>query len=121
MPETVSAKPATYPEAPPAPDGRYHYRRPLLVHFLVKPSFRCGRALLHSIAADSLGLLLPSEPEPGAVLFVRLHGRRRGGTLMQLVKVRTATQRPDGSWLIDCSLTPPLKADELELAVQLDR
>jgi hypothetical protein len=93
----------------------------LLVHFLVKPSFRCGRALLHSIAADSLGLLLPSEPEPGAVLFVRLHGRRRGGTLMQLVKVRTATQRPDGSWLIDCSLTPPLKADELELAVQLDR
>jgi hypothetical protein len=93
----------------------------LLIHFLVKPSFRCGRALLYSIAADSLGLLLPVEPEPGTVLLIRVHARCRGGTLRQLVKVRNATQRPDGSWFIDCSLTPPLNADELDLAVQLDR
>jgi hypothetical protein len=120
VPETVSAQPASHPERLPAADDRYEYRRPLLVHFLVKPSFRCARALLHSIAADSLGLLLPSEPEPGAILFLRLHGRRRGGTLMQLVKVRAAQQRPDGSYLIDCILAPPLNADDLALAVQLD-
>jgi hypothetical protein len=78
--ETVGAAPCA--AAPPPggqdADGRYCYRRPLLVHFLIKPSFRCGRALLHSIAADSLSLLLPDEPEPGAVLFVQLRGRRRG-------------------------------------------
>ena len=93
----------------------------MLVHFLVKPSFRCGRALLHSLAADSLSLLLPEEPEPGSVLLVQLRGRRRGATLMQLVKVRGSTRSPDGSCLIDCTLAPPLTADELALAIQLDR
>jgi hypothetical protein len=40
---------------------------------------------------------------------------------MQFVKVRGTRRRPDGSCLIDCTLTPPLNSADLALAVQLDR
>jgi hypothetical protein len=96
---------------------RHYFRQTVVVRFLVKPHFRCGRAILHDISAYGIGLILNRSVPPGTVLFIQLRGRHHWDTSNRLAEVVHCTPRPRGDWLIGCRWTGRLSFGEMCLVV----
>jgi hypothetical protein len=114
-------EPANIPDPPSdsAPvEQRADPRRPCrLCHFcrvLVRPSFQTHYALLDSVAARGVGLILPFRLDSGAVLAVQLPSVRPGMSCIQSARVVHVQEHEGGGWLHGCSLGRPLSPEELD-------
>jgi hypothetical protein len=85
--------------------------RPVL-NLLVRPSFFCGRALVHDASPGGVGLLVPQPLKVGSVLALQLREAPHGTSCTLLVRVVHATPFPAGGWLIGCRLEQPLSEND---------
>jgi hypothetical protein len=70
-------------------------------------------ATVRNISCEGIGLLLGRRFEPGALLAIELTESSEGRQLLLLARVAHATQQPEGSWLVGCTLMNPLSEDEI--------
>jgi hypothetical protein len=100
--------------SPASPDYRAWVRFPCDVATSCRPvrNLRPPEwpARVHNISANGIGLVVGQEFQPGAVLSVELPGQPRRAVLACVVH---ATAQGEGEWLLGCSLSAELTADEL--------
>jgi len=71
-------------------------------------------AIVRDISPDGVGLLLGRRFEPGVLLAIELTAAGDDQTRLLLARVAHATARPEGGWLIGCTLLSPLSDDEVQ-------
>jgi hypothetical protein len=100
--------------------ARHCFRRPPLIHFLMRSSFCVHAALVRDLSLGGMGLVVANRIEPGGVLLVPLWTDLPATRRTHLAQVVHATPLPDGTWHIGCRFTPPLSVEELAVAVGQD-
>ena len=70
------------------------------------------------LSASGIGLLLRHRFERGTPLAIELLDAAPGSSRTVLARVRHATARPEGTWLVGCAFAEPLTEDELKGLLQ---
>src|SRR6266508_1213861 len=81
-------------------------------HPLALPKKTALAALVHDVSAAGLSLVLRYRFEPGTVLAIYLDmpNAESGPALARVIH---AGRRPDGKWLLGCSLSRPLNDEQV--------
>ncbi len=84
---------------------------------IAPPDFRCRAATIADVARSGLGLVV-SEPIPvGTTVALRPDGPLDLDRVLGM-RVRHATQLPDGRWLLGCARARDLTDDVLRVLLQ---
>jgi hypothetical protein len=71
-------------------------------------------AIVRDISPEGIGLLLARRFEPGVLVAIELTAAGDDQTRLLLARVAHATARPEGDWLVGCTLVSPLTNDEIQ-------
>jgi hypothetical protein len=92
---------------------RYPCLRRPAVRLLARPSFQSYHAVVRDVAFRSVGLLVEKPFDAGTVLAIQMRSRHAGFSGILSATVQHATQQPDGTWLLGCTLSRSLTDDEI--------
>jgi hypothetical protein len=92
---------------------RYPCLRRPAVRILARPSFQSYHAIVRDVAFRSIGLLLEKPFDAGTILAIQMRSRHTGFSGILSATVQHATQQPDGTWLLGCTLSRSLTDDEI--------
>jgi hypothetical protein len=101
----------------PAPTACRAATAGLSCRIVVRPEFRCRKALVRDVSSSAITLVLDEPLPEGAVMALQLAGLRPG--LSRVVGARAGRATPEGGrWLVECSLTWPFTEDEVRAVRQ---